>query len=368
MIPNENILSNFAFDEALDMNICTIEPIVSGHINHTFVLEQRNKKYIVQKINTGIFKDPCSLMENIDNVTEHIRRKTAAAGGDTERSTLEIIKTNEGNLFYTDSDGACWRCYRYIKNSVGLDTINAGDLHTFYVAGAALGDFQKMLMDFDASILAETIPLFHDTKNRFRNLEIAIEENRSGRLSDALSEIDFAKAHKEMCSIIVDKLADGSIPLRVTHNDTKLSNILADKDTQQVLCLIDLDTVMPGSALYDFGDALRSAASSGAEDEKELSKIYFRQDIFEEYCKGYLSVGAEFLTDAEIDLLAESVIMMTFECGIRFLSDFLDGDVYFATAYPEHNLVRAGNQFKLVADMEEKLKKTKEIVALAAGK
>ena len=170
VIPNENILSNFAFDEALDMNICTIEPIVSGHINHTFVLEQRNKKYIVQKINTGIFKDPCSLMENIDNVTEHIRRKTAAAGGDTERSTLEIIKTNEGNLFYTDSDGACWRCYCYIKNSVGLDTINAGDLHTFYVAGAALGDFQKMLMDFDASILAETIPLFHDTKNRFRNL------------------------------------------------------------------------------------------------------------------------------------------------------------------------------------------------------
>ncbi len=364
MKPDNAFLSHFAFAEDFDLENYTLLPIVSGHINNTYKLESGNHKYIVQKINTGIFKDPAALMKNIKYVTEHIRNAEKAAGSDPKKisdCTLEIVPEKSGALMHITEDGECWRCYIYIDNSAGLDTFESNSLKTLELAGAALAEFQRSLMDFDASLLVETIPSFHDTKDRFRQFEEAVAADLSGRKKEALPEVEFALSKKEMCSIIVDEIAAGNVPLRVTHNDTKLSNILADKTTGKVLCFIDLDTVMPGSALYDFGDALRSAASSGAEDEPDVDKIYFVSENFEAFCKGYLTSARDFLTAREIELLAESVIMMTFECGIRFLGDFLNGDTYFATKYPEHNLVRARTQFKLVADMLEKLPATKKI-------
>ncbi len=362
MRPDSKLLSLFKFDFAIFLDETTIEPIVSGLINNTYKLCTKKGNFILQKINTNIFKDPVTLMENIKYVTEHIRSKAAAEGADIARCTLEIVKSKDGALFCKSDDGACWRCYKYIENSVGLDTLEGDAYHSLELAGSALGKFQQMLMDFDASRLVETIPSFHDTKNRFKNLETAIALNLSGRKEQALTEIEFALQRKNFCGTILDEIEKGSIPLRVTHNDTKLSNILADANSGEVLCFIDLDTVMPGSALYDFGDALRSGAASGAEDEPDLDKIYFVDEAFEAFCRGYLSSAESFLTEKEIELLPESVIMMTFECGIRFLSDFLDGDTYFSTKYPEHNLVRARTQFKLVEDMERKLKRTKETV------
>lgn len=368
--PDQYLLSQFAYGDGFSAEKCTVRRITAGHINRTFALSDRDgsdPKYIIQSINTHVFRDPDALMSNIAAVTAHIRRK---AGADS-RSTLEIVATRDGALFFCDDragDKAYWRCYKYIKNAVGLDAFDRDNMHTYVSAGAALGNFQKMLMDFDASVLAEIIPAFHDTERRYAAFEASVERNASGRAQEAAPEIAFARARKSVCGTVTQKLRSGALPLRVTHNDTKLSNIVADSVTGDVLCLIDLDTVMPGSTLYDFGDALRTAASSGAEDEPDPGRIFFREDIFEAFCEGYLSAAAPFLTAEEISLLPDSVILLTYECGIRFLTDYLDGDTYFATAYPEHNLVRTRTQFKMIADMEEKLPRMRSIAKEAAEK
>lgn len=370
LIPDEYILSQFVYETGFSSENCKLQSIDAGHINRTFSLAENGKnepKYIIQCINTHVFKDPEALMANIAAVTAHIREKTGA----DSRSTLEIVKTKDGKLFFCDRrDGNAvhWRCYKYIKNAVGLDAFDRNNMQTYVSAGAALGNFQKMLMDFDASALAEIIPSFHDTEHRYEAFEAALQKNTSGRAADAASEIAFAKERKSLCGIVTKKLQSGLLPLRVTHNDTKLSNIIADAVTGEVLCLIDLDTVMPGSILYDFGDALRTAACSGAEDEPDTDRIFFREDIFAAFCSGYLSAAASFLTREEIALLPESVILLTYECGTRFLTDYIDGDTYFATAYPAHNLVRTRTQFKMIADMEKKLPRMRAIVEETAKK
>ncbi len=333
-----------------------ITKIESGHINRTYEVKDRTLAgtfrghYIFQRINTSIFKDPEGLMNNIMLVTEHAAKSAVEAGRDPKAATLTLMKSVQDKVYYVDPEGYYWRCYLFLPNSVNLDVVEVTPA-TYVQAGGALADFQRMLSDFDASKLCEVIPGFHDTRNRFKNLKTAISENRSGRADNCREDIEFALSQENITGMIIDRLRSGALPLRVTHNDTKLSNIMIDKDTREVMCLIDLDTVMPGSALYDFGDALRAGGSSAAEDEADLSKVHFLELNFDKYCEGYIGGARDFLTPEELDLLPEAAAILTYECGIRFLSDYLDGDTYFSTKYPEHNLVRARNQFKLVKDI-----------------
>ena len=326
-----------------------------GHINGTFFVDTADgKKYVIQRINTGIFKDPDGLMRNVIGITEHIRRKLAAEGGDVERGTLHFIKTVSGDNYYEDREnGSAWRAYVYVD---GVESFqSAGSTDVFSQVGRAFGHFQMQLADYDASGLCETIPNFHNTPSRYVDFEAALARNASGRADRAADAVEFVKAHKDVCSYIADRIAAGVLPLRVTHNDTKLNNILIDKATGKPICIIDLDTVMPGSVLFDFGDAIRFGASSAAEDEKDLSAVFMREDMFEAFAGGFIGGLEGSLTDTEILELPMGALVITLETGIRFLTDYLDGDTYFRTHYPEHNLDRARNQFKLVADMEEKM-------------
>lgn len=326
-----------------------------GHINGTFFVDTADgKKYVIQRINTGIFKDPDGLMRNVIGITEHIRRKLAVEGGDVERGTLHFIKTVSGDNYYEDREnGSAWRAYVYVD---GVESFqSAGSTDVFSQVGRAFGHFQMQLADYDASGLCETIPNFHNTPSRYVDFEAALVRNASGRADRAADAVEFVKAHKDVCSYIADRIAAGVLPLRVTHNDTKLNNILIDKATGKPICIIDLDTVMPGSVLFDFGDAIRFGASSASEDEKDLSAVFMREDMFEAFAGGFIGGLEGSLTDTEILELPMGALVITLETGIRFLTDYLDGDTYFRTHYPEHNLDRARNQFKLVADMEEKM-------------
>lgn len=333
-----------------------------GHINGTFFVDTADgKKYVIQRINTGIFKDPDGLMRNVIGITEHIRRKLAAEGGDVERGTLHFIKTVSGDNYYEDREnGSAWRAYVYVD---GVESFqSAGSTDVFSQVGRAFGHFQMQLADYDASGLCETIPNFHNTPSRYVDFEAALVRNASGRADRAADAVEFVKAHKDVCSYIADRIAAGVLPLRVTHNDTKLNNILIDKATGKPICIIDLDTVMPGSVLFDFGDAIRFGASSAAEDEKDLSAVFMREDMFEAFAGGFIGGLEGSLTDTEILELPMGALVITLETGIRFLTDYLDGDTYFRTHYPEHNLDRARNQFKLVADMEEKMPEMLKVV------
>lgn len=330
----------------------------NGHINDTYLIEP--KKYILQRINTAIFKDADNLMENIVSVTDFLKDKISAEGGDPDRETLSVMRTKDGKSFYRHSDGSCYRVYKYIVDSVPVEVAENTD--QLYAAAKGFAKFQKRLADFPADKLHETIKDFHNTPKRFENLEKAIKEDKAGRAESVKSEIEFALSQKEWISAVVDGIADGSIPLRVTHNDTKINNILFDEATMDAICVIDLDTVMPGSMLYDFGDALRMGASTAAEDETDLSKVNFDLNSFEAFTKGYLEEMKQSLTKREIELLPLSAKLLTYECGIRFLTDYLEGDTYFKIHRPNHNIDRARTQFKLVADMTEKFEKMQDIV------
>ena len=330
----------------------------NGHINETFIVEP---KYIVQKINTNVFKNADDLMNNILNVTTFLKEKIVADGGDPMRETLTVIPTNEGHSYYRHSDGSCYRCYEFIRDSLAIETVE--DPADLYEAAKSFALFQKRLADFPADTLAETIVDFHHTPKRFQALEEAIKNDIKGRAAGVKEEIEFALAQKEWISTVIDGLDDGSIPLRVTHNDTKINNVLFDKDTRKGLCVIDLDTVMPGSMLYDFGDALRIGAASGAEDETDLDKIWFKLDNFEAFTKGFAEEIGNTLTKKEIDLLPLSAKLLTYECGIRFLTDYLNGDTYFRIHRENHNLDRCRTQFKLVKDIDSKFDEMKAVVA-----
>ncbi|MDY3030759.1 MAG: aminoglycoside phosphotransferase family protein [Clostridia bacterium] len=349
------ILSNFK-----DINHYNVSPYGNGHINDTYLCESP-QKYILQKINTGIFAEPENVMENIDSVTSHLRRKIAEAGGDPSRETLEIIYTVDGKTVYKTEKGDYFRLYTYVGNTVTKETAETN--RDLYSAARAFGKFQNMLADFPAEKLHETIPNFHNTKSRFADFKKAVENDACGRCADAAEEIELALGRESMTGTVVDLLENGGLPLRVTHNDTKLNNVLFDADTDEAICVIDLDTVMPGSLLYDYGDALRFGASSAAEDEKDLSKVYFDLDKFSAFTKGYLEELAPSITEKELELLPDAAMLMTYECGIRFLGDYLNGDTYFKTHYAEHNLVRARTQLKLVKDMESKKEEMKKIIS-----
>ena len=351
------ILSRFSIDLPL-------KPFGNGHINSTFGVGEP-PRYILQKINTAVFTDPEGLMENVMAVTAHLRKKIAAAGGDPERETLTYLKTADGKNFYRDDEDNCWRVYRFVA---GSHTFEAATPERFADSARAFGNFQKMLADFPAEKLHETIPRFHDTGARLEQLREAIAENKSGRADGVGEEIEFAFARAGQADTIVSALQSGEIPLRVTHNDTKLNNVLFDDATGKTLCVIDLDTVMPGSLLYDYGDALRFGASTAAEDETDLEKVAFDLDLFRAYTDAYLETLAESITPREIDLLPISVKLITLECGMRFLADYINGDVYFRIHREGQNLDRARTQFKLVADMETKFEEMRKIVEAAKTK
>lgn len=330
----------------------------NGHINDTYYV--KNSEYILQKINTKIFLNPDELMENVVNVTEFLREKIKAAGGNPDRETLTVIKTVDGKNFYRDTDGSCYRAYIFIKDTITIE--NDRTVEDMYNAGKGFGKFACMLSDFPVEKLYDTIVDFHNTPKRVEALKKAVAEDKAGRADSIQAEIDFALKNAEFADVVVKGMADGSIPLRVTHNDTKINNILFDAETKEATAVIDLDTVMPGSMLYDFGDALRIGASTGAEDETDLSKVSFDLEIFKRFTEGYLEESGDSLTEREIELLGFSAKLLTYECGIRFLTDYLNGDTYFKIHREHHNLDRARNQFKLVEDIAAKEAEMKEIV------
>ncbi len=348
--------------EAFDFkgDVLSAKEFGSGHINSTFIADCGENKYVIQRINDNVFKDVDGLMNNVFSVTDYLKNIIGKSGGDSERETLNFIRTKDGKKYFSTPDGF-FRAYLFVKNSVCFDSADTPEL--FKKSGAAFGRFQKMLGDFPAETLTETIPHFHDTYYRFENEFLpALEKADSKIKEECKSEIEFIKSRSDRMKKITSLIEKGEIPLRVTHNDTKLNNVLFDEKTGESLAVIDLDTVMPGSALYDFGDSIRFGASSAAEDEADLTKVNFSLEYFKVYTEGFLSEAGDILTKAEKENLAFSAILMTLECGMRFLTDYLNGNVYFKVDYPEHNLIRAKNQLKLVSDMEKSLSKTKEIV------
>ena len=311
------------------------------------------RRYILQRVNNNVFKDVPALMENMVKVTAYLRRVVIAAGGNPDRECLTLIPTKAGEPYYTAPDGRYWRAFNFIENAITYQT--AAKPEHFYYAGCAFGRFQKLLADYPSATLHETIPNFHNTASRYRDFEAAVAENVSGRAAAVAEEIAFVRARKDDMGILVDKLAAGELPLRVTHNDTKLNNVMLDDVTSRPVCVIDLDTVMPGLSLYDFGDSIRFGSNPAAEDERDLSKVYCDLGLFEQYTRGFLEECGDMLTPEEIRLLPFSAKMMTLECGMRFLADHIAGDTYFKIHRPGHNLDRCRTQFKLVADMEKKM-------------
>ena len=337
---------------ALDREPLKAEPYGCGHINDTYCVYAADKRYILQRINHKIFPDVEGLMSNIQRVTETIREQVVAAGGDPERECLQIIPTTDGKP-YLECEGNFYRMYVFVERTLSLQTVE-NPVH-FYYSAVAFGQFQRRLANFPADTLSEAIPNFHNTINRYKNFEIAVAADKAGRAASVQEEIAFVRARKADTEVIVSLLESGELPLRVTHNDTKLNNVLLDDVTGKPMAVIDLDTVMPGSALYDFGDSIRFGTNPVAEDETDLSKVYCDVNLFEEYTKGFLEACGESLTAKEKELLPFSGYLMTLECGIRFLTDYLDGDTYFKTHYPEQNLHRCHTQFKLAADIQEKM-------------
>ncbi len=344
---------------------CTEIP--TGHINSTyridFIISGKRVSYLLQQINPNVFKNADELMANIVSVTSFIRDKIIAKGGDPDRETLYVKPTSKGITFYKDENGTAWRLYNFIDNAYSPSTVESPEL--FYDAGFAFGNFQNMLSDFPADKLYETIPNFHNTAKRYANLCASVELDAKGRVASVKNEIDFALARKEDSFVLVNMIRDGLLPLRVTHNDTKLNNIMFDNDTKKPICIVDLDTVMPGLSLYDFGDSIRFGANTAAEDETDLSKVSLDLELFEAFTRGYLTSAGESLTPNEVKYLPFASKLMTFECGMRFLTDYLDGDVYFSIAHPQHNLDRCRTQFALVADIEKKYDAMMEITAKA---
>lgn len=330
-------------------------PYGNGHINDTFVatVDQAGTlvRYIFQRINGRIFRDIPALMDNIRRVTEHAAGKAAAAGeADVSRRVLTLVPARDGRIFHQDDAGACWRCYLFIEGARTYDQIE--NPRQAREAARAFGAFQRMLVDIPGARLRETIPDFHHTPRRFARLQEAVAADRCQRAASVREEIAFALDREAMTGVLLDLHARGQLPERITHNDTKLNNVMLDDTTHEAVCVIDLDTVMPGLALHDFGDLVRSATNSAAEDERDPARVTMKMPVYEALVEGYLASAGGFLNRAERDHLAFSGKLISFEIGIRFLTDYLEGDIYFKTRRPDHNRDRCRNQFALVRSIE----------------
>lgn len=341
---------------SLDTNDIKWSLYGDGHINESYlVIDKSNNRYILQKINNTIFKDVENLMNNIVLVTEHLQKKST-----DPRTYLKLHKTNDDSYYYKDVNNGYWRLYDFVEDTYCLGQVN--ELNDFYENGRIFGVFQNQLSDFDATLLHETIPFFHDSMRRFENFETALKEDLCNRKKEVVKEIDFIYSNKDFITNFMKLWQKGGLPLRVTHSDTKLNNILFDKFTKKAICVIDLDTVMPGLSINDYGDSIRFGASTGTEDETDLSRIELSLSLFEAYTAGYYSACGSSLTKEETEHLSHGAKMMTLECGMRFLTDYLNGDTYFKISRPNHNLDRSRTQLKLVSDMNNKWNQMNKIV------
>lgn len=323
--------------------------ITQGHINDTFRVDAENGVFLLQKVSAVAFKEPLKVMKNIVGVTRFLHDKIVEEGGDPMKGCLNLLVSSEGTPYWLNEKGQVWRMYYFVEG-ISFDTPKNPEM--FGKAAEAFGRFQHLLEEFPANELEEVIPHFHDTPKRFAALEEAIAKDAMGRKKEVEDLIRIAYERKDRIHRIVDGLASGELPLRTTHNDTKLNNIMFDEKGEEPLCILDLDTIMPGSALYDFGDSIRFGANTCAEDERDTSKIHFNLEMFKAYAQGFIKGAEGSLTEKEIRLFPYSAWLLTFECGIRFLTDYLNGDVYFHIDCPDHNLVRAKDQFALFLDME----------------
>lgn len=340
-------------------------PYGSGHINDTYIATYKHNgksiKYIHQRINGHVFKEPQKVMENVVRVTKHLLIKLEGNGvNDIKRSCLRMIPSLNGVPYFVDEEGKYWRTCYFIENAHTCDIVETAD--QAFAAGAAFAQFQRLLVDLPGGRLHEIIPDFHNTVKRYRDFENAVEVDRSKRASLCQEEIAFVRYREPIVSILTELMAKGDLPERITHNDTKLNNVMLDDKTNEGLCIIDLDTVMPGTVLYDFGDLVRTSTCPAAEDEKDLSKVYLHVSLFKALAEGYISKAREFLNDVERKHLVFSGRLITFEQGIRFLTDYLKGNNYYKTKYEEHNLDRCRNQFKLVGSIEEKESELNKII------
>ncbi|MGI6537059.1 MAG: phosphotransferase enzyme family protein [Caldicoprobacterales bacterium] len=353
-LTRENILEAAGSFE-LEGRLTDAKPYGGGHINDTFAVvcdreDGSIKRYILQRINTNVFKKPVELMENVAAITQYLGKIIKKNGGDPMRETLNLIPTKDGRNWYVDSKGEYWRCYHFVEDTVTYNQVKSKE--DFYHSAKAFGKFQMLLADYPAETLHETIPNFHNTVDRFEKFKEALEKDILNRAKYVADEIEFVLKREEDTHKLINLQKAGKLPLRVTHNDTKMNNVLIDKHTGEGICVIDLDTVMPGLSLYDYGDSIRFGATYAAEDERDLSKVNFELELFEVYTKGYLEVAGDVLNSYEIENLPMGAKLMTLECGMRFLTDYLSGDTYFKIHREGHNVDRCRTQFKLVSDME----------------
>ena len=338
-------------------DVLHLENFGGGHINDTYLMTIQQEdgtqiRVILQHMNKIVFTKPVEVMENVLGITSFLREKITRLGGDPERETLNVILTKEGDPYFVDSEGEYWRCYKFIEDAVCYDQVKCPE--DFYNSAVAFGNFQRMLADYPAETLHETIEKFHDTKARFEVFEKVVEADVCHRAESVKEEIEFFLSHKHVAEVLGDMLERGELPLRVTHNDTKLNNVMIDKATGKGICVIDLDTVMPGLAIHDFGDSIRFGASTAAEDEQDLDKVWCDMELFEIYTKGFIEGCGGQLTEKEIEMLPMGAMAITYECGMRFLTDYLQGDTYFKIHRDGQNLDRARTHIKLVQDMEAK--------------
>ncbi|MDR0696621.1 MAG: aminoglycoside phosphotransferase family protein [Christensenellaceae bacterium] len=347
----------------LDGEILDVETYGNGHINNTYKvtieLNKNKRYYILQRINDRVFSDIKALMCNIEHITAHILKKTILLGGDAN-DCLKIIKTKNGDYFYTCNTGF-YRCYNFITSGISIESVPSDEY--LRISGIGFGRFQRLLDDFPAGLLNETIPNFHNTEDRFTKFINATQNNLSGRGSFVKSEIEFFKDRYKYTNMIIGHLKSGALPLRVTHNDTKLNNILINTEKMRPVAVIDLDTVMPSTLLYDYGDALRYGTNTAAEDETNLDLVKFSFKAFESFTMGFLSEVKTVLTPTELSLMAVSGLVMTYECGMRFLTDYLNGDKYFKVHKEHHNLDRARTQIKLLMEMEKHIERMQSFIS-----
>ncbi len=351
---------------AIEGELLNTELQDQGHINDTFLgryqTQQGITRYIHQRINHHVFKEPEKVMENIERVTRYAREQILAAGGDPDRETLNLIPARSGKSYYCTPEGEYWRTYKFIEGAHTYDV--AKNLQQVHHAAKAFGEFQKLLDSLPGPRLHETIPNFHHTPKRFEAFVQALQIDAANRAKQVKPEIDFILAREKDASVVVDLLAQGKLPERVTHNDTKLNNVLIDDQSGEGICVIDLDTMMPGSALYDFGDLIRMGTATAAEDEADLSRVGVNIRLFDPLAHGYLEAAQDFLTPQEWDLLVFGGRLITYEQAIRFLGDYLAGDVYYKIHRPGHNLDRARSQIKMIMEMEQKQEEMEKIIHL----
>lgn len=363
MVKINQIVKNFD----IEGDFMAYQTFGNGHINDTYALTFKTdsglKRYILQRLNDTVFPNIELLMNNISMVTQFIRDKVIELGGNPDRECLNMIMTRDGETYYNSIKDGKWRCMLLIENTEAYQ--NAVDPYVFEMTGKAFGEFIQLLDEFPIDEIKEVIPNFHNTVVRYAKFRSAVKENEVKRRRYCRPEIQFAKEHEWLASKIVDLLNSGAIPMRVTHNDTKINNLLMDTITGEAVCVIDLDTIMPGSLIYDFGDGIRSGCNTAMEDEKNLNLVSFNMEMFEHFAKGFIRGIGDVITKTEKENLAIGAVIITFECGLRFLTDYLMGDKYFKTQYNCHNLVRCRTQFKLVSDMLERFDTMNEIIMKA---